>query len=247
MKKKIKVIVIIGGSGLIGNALVKNLQKDNHKIIILDKKLSPINQREKIEFLKTDILKISIFEKNIQKILKKFNRIDDVINCVYIKDNSWGKKFEKLKVSNLKNNLFYQLGIPIFLSKLILKIFAKQKFGNLVLFSSILGVRAPKFDQYVGTKMTAPVEYVTSKAGIIKLTEYLAKAYGKQGIRVNCISPGGIEENQPKSFRNKYKKNSLNKGLLKADDIAGAVKFIISEESKYINGQNIIVDDGWTL
>ena len=95
--------------------------------------------------------------------------------------------------------------------------------------------------------MTAPIEYCTSKSGIILMVQYLAKYYKGKNIRINSISPGGIFDNQPKKFITKYKKSCLNKGMLDPEDINGTLLFLLSDASKYINGQNIIVDDGWVL
>ena len=95
--------------------------------------------------------------------------------------------------------------------------------------------------------MNSPIEYSASKAGIISITKYLAKAFGKKNIRANCISPGGIKVNQPKSFQRKYRKSCLTKGLLNPKDICGTVEFLLSDQSRYINGQNFIIDDGWSL
>ncbi len=95
--------------------------------------------------------------------------------------------------------------------------------------------------------MTSPIEYSAVKSGIISITKYLAKYCGKKNIRVNCITPGGILDNQPKIFKQKYKKSCLNKGLLDSADLNGTILYLLSEESKYVNGQNIIIDDGWSL
>ena len=129
----------------------------------------------------------------------------------------------------------------------IIKQFKKQGFGNLILISSILGVSTPKFDQYKGTKIKTPIEYSAIKSGIISITKYLAKYLKNKGIRVNCISPGGLKNNQPKKFISKYNANCLSKGLLDPEDLIGALNFLLSRDSKYINGQNIIIDDGWSL
>jgi NAD(P)-dependent dehydrogenase (short-subunit alcohol dehydrogenase family) len=69
----------------------------------------------------------------------------------------------------------------------------------------------------------------------------------KKNIRINCISPGGILNNQPKSFIKAYKKSCTSKGLLAPEDISRVISFMLEKESNYINGQNIIVDDGWSL
>jgi NAD(P)-dependent dehydrogenase (short-subunit alcohol dehydrogenase family) len=75
----------------------------------------------------------------------------------------------------------------------------------------------------------------------------MAKLFKNQHIRVNCISPGGILDKQPPTFLNAYKANALNKGMLDASDLTGTLVFLLSENSQYINGQNIVVDDGFIL
>ena len=117
----------------------------------------------------------------------------------------------------------------------------------MILISSIQGISAPKFEHYKGTKMSSGIEYSIIKAGIINMTKYLAKYFKGKNIRFNCISPGGIKDNQPKSFIKRYKKSCLSKGLLDSKDLLSAFKFLLSEETKYINGQNIIIDDGWSI
>jgi NAD(P)-dependent dehydrogenase (short-subunit alcohol dehydrogenase family) len=92
-----------------------------------------------------------------------------------------------------------------------------------------------------------PVEYSAIKSGLIHLTKYMAKYLKGKNIRVNTLSPGGILDKQPQEFLNSYKDLSLNKGMLDKEDLTGSLIFLLSDQSKYINGQNIIVDDGFTL
>jgi NAD(P)-dependent dehydrogenase (short-subunit alcohol dehydrogenase family) len=75
----------------------------------------------------------------------------------------------------------------------------------------------------------------------------MAKYLKGTNIRVNCLSPGGIFDNQNEKFLSKYNDKCLNKGMLDANDLTGTLLFLISDQSKYINGQNLIVDDGFTL
>jgi len=95
--------------------------------------------------------------------------------------------------------------------------------------------------------MVSPIEYSAIKAGIISITQYLAKYYKDNNIRINSISPGGILASQPEEFLEKYRENCASKGMLDAEDLIGTVVYLISDMSKYLNGQNIIVDDGWVL
>ena len=95
--------------------------------------------------------------------------------------------------------------------------------------------------------MVSPIEYSAIKAGIISITKYLAKYCKGQNIRVNCISPGGILDNQPKIFLEKYNSICSSKGMLDAQDLNGTIIYLLSSLSQYVNGQNIIIDDGWVL
>ena len=92
-----------------------------------------------------------------------------------------------------------------------------------------------------------PVEYAAIKSAIIHLTRYFAAYYKGKNIRFNCISPGGVYDNHEEGFRNKYGQHTLNKGMLDPSDLTGTLVFLLSEQSTYVNGQNIIVDDGFTL
>ena len=95
--------------------------------------------------------------------------------------------------------------------------------------------------------MVSPIEYSAIKSGIISITKYLSKYYKKRNLRVNCISPGGIANKQPNIFIENYNNSCNSKGLLDSEDLIGLITFLISDKSKYINGQNIIIDDGWSL
>jgi len=95
--------------------------------------------------------------------------------------------------------------------------------------------------------MTSPIEYTAIKTGIISITRYLAKYYKGCGIRVNCVSPGGIVAGQPDSFLARYRESCNSKGMLDPEDVVGAILFLLSDHSLYVTGQNLVVDDGWSL
>jgi len=95
--------------------------------------------------------------------------------------------------------------------------------------------------------MTMPVEYACIKSAIIHLTKYMAKYFKGWNVRVNCISPGGILSGHPEQFLRNYNKHCLTKGMLDTEDVVGTLIFLLSDMSKYINGQNIVVDDGFCL
>lgn len=95
--------------------------------------------------------------------------------------------------------------------------------------------------------MTMPVEYAAIKAAIVHLTRYFAQYFKADGIRVNCISPGGILDKQDEKFLREYKSQCGEKGMLDPQDVTGSLLFLLSDASKYMTGQNLIVDDGFSL
>lgn len=248
-----KIIAISGASGSIGLSLSKILVKKGYYLLLGDINIQNIKKLkdkypEKINFSKSNLTKSNEIQKFIKSGVKRFKKIDSFVLCAYPKSISWGSSFEELKENNLKNDLYNQLGSTIIFCQQIVKYFLKNKIkGNIILISSIQGVAAPKFEHYHKTKMTSPIEYSAIKSGIISITKYLSKYLKNKNIRINCISPGGVLNNQPINFIKAYKKSCVSKGLLSPEDISGVISFMLEKESNYINGQNIIVDDGWSL
>ena len=253
MKNTKKTVLITGGAGRMGSDLASNLLKKGFNVIIgdLDKsKLLKIKKKlksKKLLIYSSNLSKKKNIDKLISFGLKKFKKIDSAVHCSYPRSKKWGKKFEELEDKYLNQDLQNQLGGTIIFSQRITKLFLKQKFGNLILISSIQGTQSPKFEHYKNLKMTSPIEYSAIKSGIISITKYLSKYYKNKNIRVNCVSPGGIEDKQSKIFKKRYRSSCNSKGLLSESDVTNLISFLLSDDSKYINGQNLIIDDGWSL
>jgi NAD(P)-dependent dehydrogenase (short-subunit alcohol dehydrogenase family) len=246
LDKKDKVIIILGSNGRIGNSLIDHLNNNKNKIVAVDIK-KKINLDKSIIQIQSDVS----IEKNIKNIIKitnqRFKRIDHVINCTYPSNRNWGKSFEKISKKDLNQHFTTHLTDLIVTTRNFTKYFINQKYGNMIFLSSIQGLGAPKFEHYKNTNMSSCLEYSIIKAGVINMTKYLAKYFKNKNIRFNCISIGGIVNNQPKIFKKRYKESCLSKGLLDPKDIHSAFDYLISSSSIYVNGQNIIVDDGWSL
>ena len=248
-----KTIIVTGGAGRIGSALATDLVKHGHKVLLGDinnSKLLKIKKKlnsKNIETFQGDLTTKNNIDKFIKFGVKKFKNIYAAVHCSYPTSKKFGAKLEDLDETYLKNDLQNQLGGSIIFSQRVIKYFLKQKKGNLILISSIQGVQAPKFDHYKNLNMTSPIEYSAIKSGIISITKYLSKYYKNKNIRVNCVSPGGIKDNQPKLFTKRYRQSCNSKGLLDGEDISKLILFLLSDKSKYITGQNLIIDDGWSL
>ena len=248
-----KVVLITGGAGRIGSSLARDLANQRHKIILGDINITKLKELKKnlntkdIEIFKDDLTKKKGIDRFIKFALKKFKKIDVAVHCLYPKSKTWGSKLENLNEKYLKEDLTNQLAGTIIFCQRITKYFNEVKKGNLILVSSIHGVQPPKFEHYKNLNMASPIEYSVIKSGIISITRYLSKYYKKRNLRINCVSPGGIKDNQLKLFTKRYKKSCNSKGLLKGNDVSKLIMFLISNDAKYIYGQNLIVDDGWSL
>ena len=244
-------IIIIGAAGRLGKSFIKYFNKENNRRIIAIDILSSTDWSELnidvIEYFSLDITKSISLKNIINKIHKKHGTIESVVNTSYPKNKNYGKSLDQTTIDDFNEHVSMHLGGYFNVMKLFIEYFKNQKFGNIVNIASIQGIMPPKFDHYKGTDMVSPIEYTAAKSGIISITKYLAKYNKDKNIRINCISPGGIYANQPESFTIEYQKSCLSKGLLDANDINGTIEFLLSNKSTYINGQNIIIDDGWSL
>ena len=252
-----EVVLITGAAGRIGASAAIEVAKNGGKLILVDlseenlsllkSKLIKFTNKENIKIVITDICS----EKNIDELITdsstNFANITSAIHCAYPRSKQWGNNFEEINFKLLSEDLKNQLGTSIIFSQKIIKHFLRNNGGNLIHISSIQGFSAPKFEHYENINMTSPIEYSAIKSGIISITKWLAKYYKDTNIRVNCISPGGIYDNQPKEFVIKYRKSCTNIGLLEPYDISSLIIFLLSKNAKAINGQNLIVDDGWSL
>jgi NAD(P)-dependent dehydrogenase (short-subunit alcohol dehydrogenase family) len=176
-----------------------------------------------------------------------YGRIDAVVNNAYPRNKSWGKKLEDVAYDDFCENVGLHLGGYFLVAQKFALYFRANGGGNIVNMASIYGTQTPRFELYAGTEMTMPVEYAAIKSAVIQLTQYFAQYFKADAIRCNSLSPGGIRDHQPQVFLKKYGSYCGTKGMLDPGDIVGALIFLLSDSSRYMNGQNLIVDDGFCL
>jgi NAD(P)-dependent dehydrogenase (short-subunit alcohol dehydrogenase family) len=247
------VVVVSGAAGTIGSAVCTGVVEAGGLVVASDiddaagERLVTELGDSFSTFVRADVTSPEDLDRLVHVALRRFGRMDSAVHAAYPASPSWGARFEDLRPEPLALDLFGQLGGAILFSQRMIQQFRAQGHGNLIHLSSIQGIASPKFDHYVGTEMTSPVEYTAIKAGIVALTRWLAKYHKDMNIRVNCVSPGGIRADQPESFIARYRSACTNKGMLDPSDVASTVLFLLSDGSSSINGQNIVVDDGWSL
>lgn len=249
-------ILVTGAAGRIGFQTSKNLLESGATVILTDLRQTdldlavsriPAMYREMAHTIVADITCPSSVDNLINLSSRFESQIDGLANCAYPRLSSAELSFDSLQKDALSQDLSIQLVSAIIISQKIIKFFLQQGFGNLVHISSIQGIAAPKFDHYFDTNMSSSIGYTATKSAIIGVTKWLAKYTANNNIRVNCVSPGGIEDDQPDIFKERYRNSCTNIGLLSPNDVASVIIFLLSNSSHGINGQNIVVDDGWSL
>jgi NAD(P)-dependent dehydrogenase (short-subunit alcohol dehydrogenase family) len=240
---KDKIIIVTGGNGLLGSEIISQLKKQGALVINLE---INIKTNEALTEVECDITNPKSIIDSIELIVKKYSKIDGLVNNAYPRTSDWGNKFQDIQIESWKSNVDMQMNSIFYLSQRVLEIMQIQKFGSILNMASIYGVVGPDFSVYENTEMTMPAAYSAIKGGVINFTRYLASYYGKYNIRVNCISPGGIYNNQSDIFVKNYERKVPMNRMGKTTDIAPAVCFMLSDESSYITGQNLVIDGGWT-
>ena len=242
MTLKDKVIIVTGGGGLLGKEFIKNLKSKGAIAINADINIKTDYEKNN---LFVDITSKDSIVEAIKNIISVYGKIDGLVNNAYPRTNDWGEKFEDIKYESWQMNVDMQMNTTFLFIQKVMPELLKTK-GAIVNIASIYGVVGNDFTIYEGTNMTSAAAYSAIKGGIINFSRYLASYYGRHGVRVNCVSPGGIFDNQNEIFVKNYENKVPLKRMGNPDDIAPAVSFLLSDEAKYITGQNLIVDGGWT-
>jgi NAD(P)-dependent dehydrogenase (short-subunit alcohol dehydrogenase family) len=251
-----KIVVLIGGAGLIGRAFAEGIVRHGGFVIIADKDFS--RSQEVCENIRgvagslnikeeqVDITSKESLDELIKNIIESHGRIDAVVNCAYPRNENYGRKADDVEYKDFCENVSLHLGGYFLSTQRFARHFKAQGYGQVINISSIYGSKAPRFEMYDGTTMTMAVEYAAIKSAIQQLSVYFMRYYKSTRLRFNCISPGGIYDHQAESFLQRYRSYSQHKGMLDPVDIVGTLIFLLSDLSQFINGQNIVVDDGWS-
>ena len=239
---KDKVIVVTGGNGLLGNQMVSSFREQGAIVIAADIQF----ETKHSDNLILDITNESSVNKGVSDIVSQHGKIDGWINNAYPRTKDWGNKLEDITFESWRQNIDMHLNGYFLCCKIVLEQMKDQNFGSLINMSSIYGLVGPDFTIYEGTDMTNSAAYSAIKGGINNLTRYLAAYYGPYQIRVNTVSPGGIFDNQPEMFVSNYNKKVPLRRMGAPKDIVAAIHFLLSDDSSYITGHNLLVDGGWT-
>ena len=246
-----KVVVLTGGSGLYGRQLTSAIAQAGAKLVIASRNLAKLQRVAEEENNRGHAVSCEAFDQGDEKsilelrdrVLQKFDRVDGLVNNSVIRtmksaDDSVAAWEESLRVN--ATGVF--LMIRAFGQEM-----CQRKQGSIVNVGSMQGMVGPSLDFYAGTNMEPPPpDYFFHKGGLINLTRYYASLLGGNGVRVNCVSPGGFFNHQPEPFLSNYCRRTMLGRMADENDLGGTIVFLLSEASRYITGVNLPVDGGYT-
>lgn len=233
-----KIAILTGANGQLGRSYLNTLINEEYYVYALDLDTNSIKSSERIIPIEIDITN----EQAVHNFYSKLIQIDVLINNAGIGvftpfEQRTAKEFIQVMNVNLLGTFLMSQGA--------IEIMKKQKFGKIINIGSIYGQVSSDERIYGNSGRNNSEVYSATKAGVIHLTKYMAAHFGKYNIQTNCISPGGIFNKQSKDFVENYENKTPMRRMGTPDDLQSALKFLISADNAYINGQNITIDGGF--
>ncbi len=255
---KDRVALITGGAGHIGFALAEALAELGACVVLLDinksqcdEKAQRIREQYKVETLslETDLGREDMVRKVPGRILKRFGRLDILVNCAALVGTSelkgWSVPFEKQNSDTWRKALEINLTSVFILVQACRNLLSISGHGAVINISSMYGMVGPYMGLYEGTDLGNPAAYAASKGGLIQFTRWLATVLAPD-IRVNAIAIGGVFRDHKEPFLSRFVNRTPLKRMASEEDIKGAVAYLASDVSSYVTGHNLVVDGGWT-
>ncbi len=254
-----RVAVVTGGAGHIGRVIAGTLAEQGAAVAVVDchedgchsaaEQIQQIHRRGTVGLV-ADLSCDQQTRALPGRVLEHFGQLDILVNCAAFVGTSrlsgWATSFEQQSVEAWRKAMDLNLTVPFVLAQSCREALACSGHGCIINIASIYGVVAPDLGLYEGTSMANPAAYGASKAGLLQLTRHLAAILAPK-VRVNAITPGGVERNQPEIFQRRYQARTPLGRLATEEDLKGAVAYLASDLSAYVTGQNLIVDGGWTI
>ncbi len=245
-----KVVVLTGGAGLYGRGLAAQLAEAGATLILASRNTDALEEvcREERErgyevtadFL--DLERLETIDALKSSILAQHGRIDGLVNNAVARP----MKGPDDDIANWETSMRVNATGLFAISRSIGDSMSEASTGSIVNIGSIQGMVGPDLSLYEGLDMGTVPDYFFHKGGMENLTRYFASVYGKNGVRVNCVAPGGFFNNQPPEFIERYNRKTYLGRMAGSRDLGGAVAFLLSDAAGYITGANLPVDGGYT-
>lgn len=257
-----KVAIVTGGAGIIGTHFCKGLAEAGASVAIVDQNIEAAanianglrkEYEVKAEAIYCDLTSEDSVKEMVAKTVSLFGHINILHNNAAGKSNNldaFFSPFEEYNLDQWKEIMSLNLDSMFLVAKHVGKVMKEQKTGgSIIQTSSIYGVLGPDNRIYEGSyyldrQINTPAIYSVSKGGVVALTKYLSTYFAKDGIRVNTITPGGVESGQNDIFKQKYSNRIPLGRMAQPEEMVGALLYLASDASSYVTGHNIMIDGG---
>jgi NAD(P)-dependent dehydrogenase (short-subunit alcohol dehydrogenase family) len=254
-----KVAIVTGAAGLLGEQHGAALAESGADVVLVDLNVDLCEQRARQLMaqnpmralaIQGDVTRKESWSALLEQVIAELGHVDILVNNAAFTDKSrsanYGAEFSEFPVEDWHQILEVNLTGSFLGCQVVGRQMLQQGSGSIVNIASFYGVVSPNHRLYPGTGAHQPVAYSVSKSGVISLTRYLATLWGEQGVRVNCITPGGVYDQHPELFLRRYAHQSPMGRMAKKDEMRGALIYLASAASAYCTGHNLVVDGGWT-
>jgi len=258
-----KVCVVTGALGLIGSAMARAMVSAGGRVVVTDLDHGACVDRAHALGGGTlghgaDITRRDALASLLAAVIDRFDRLDVLVNCAALDDKlgtsaAYESRFEHYPLERWQRVLDTNLTGTFLCSQVLgsAMLDGPPRDRSIINVASTYGIVAPDQALYRTPDGQQPffksAAYPTSKAAVLGFTRYLAAYWGPAGIRVNALSPGGVEHGQPEHFIASYRARTPLGRMATADDYGGATVFLASDASSYMTGANLVVDGGFTV
>jgi len=245
---KNKIVLVTGGAGRYGSCIVEGLAEAEATVITASRNhVSGNKMANNLKKKDLDVHALQVDQADHESILKlkaqikeQFGGLDVFVNNAVARPMARYTDPLDVWAESMRINATGMFDIVREMADLLVQ----RGGGSIVNIGSMQGLFGPDFTLYEGTDMDSPPDYHFHKGGMIALTKYLARKFGPQNIRINCISPGGLLAGQDETFLARYNRKIPLGRMADLDDIKGIVVFLASAASAYLTGENILMDGG---
>jgi NAD(P)-dependent dehydrogenase (short-subunit alcohol dehydrogenase family) len=255
-----RTAMVTGGGGILGRGFCQVLAEHGARVAVCD--VDQASAQKTVDLIAKDAVAIACDVSSASSVAEAVARVVRELGGIDILHNNAATKtanladfftpFEDYRLDTWREVMGVNIDGMFLMAQAVGKqMIAQGHGGSIIQTASIYGVVAPdqriyEGSQYLGRPINTPAVYSTSKAAVIGLTRYLASYWGAQGIRVNTLTPGGVESGQNEVFSRKYSARVPLGRMARADEMQSALLFLASDASSYVTGQNLVVDGGLT-
>ncbi len=246
---KDKIVLVTGGAGNYGKSITEGLAEAGGTVIIASRNFEALkNVAATFRVAGLDVHAYRLDQGSHDSILKtkamivdKFGKLDVFVNNAVSRPM---KEYEASIEHFAESMRVNATGMMLILREMA-DLIAKNGGGSVINISSMMGMFGPDLSNYEGTDMVnPPPDYFFHNAGLINLNRYMAQIFSGKNVRFNCVSPGGLFNDQPQRFLENYCGKVPMRRMANMDDIKGLMVLLASEAGAYINGENILMDGG---